>query len=189
MRALGFSLFDTAMGRCAVAWSANALVAVQLPEPTDAGVRTRMKRRIGDAPEATPPAFVAAWIADIQALLAGERRDLAHVRLDLAGAPPFHQRIYAAARAIPPGQTRTYGELAAAVGEPGAARAVGQAMGRNPCPIVIPCHRVTAAGGKTGGFSAPGGVDTKLRMLTIERAADGEPALFGDLPLMARRKR
>ncbi len=189
MTALGVFLFDTAIGRCGLAWSPVGVCAVQLPEPTEAGVRTRLRRLAGDAPEGAPPPEVAAWIDDIRALLAGEPRDLQHVRLDLGRTPAFHQRVYAIARAIAPGATRTYGEIAADVGEPGAARAVGQAMGRNPCPIVIPCHRVLAAGGKTGGFSAPGGVDTKMRMLTIERARTADPTLFAELPLMARRKR
>ncbi len=189
MTDVGFCLFDTAIGRCGLAWSPVGVSAVQLPEPTDAGVRTRLRRRAGDAPEGAPPPDIAAWVTDIQALLAGEPRDLQHIKLDLGRTPPFHQRVYAVARTIPPGVTRTYGEIAAAVGDASAARAVGQAMGKNPCPIIVPCHRVLAAGGKTGGFSAPGGVDTKMRMLTIERARDAEPALFAELPLMARRKR
>ena len=107
---------------------------------------------------------------DIIALLAGEPRDLADIPLDMSEVPPFHQRVYAVARAIPPGATFTYGEIAARIGEPGAARAVGQALGRNPFPPIVPCHRVLAAGGRTGGFSARGGVATKMRMLTIEGA-------------------
>jgi len=104
------------------------------------------------------------------ALLAGQPRDLQYVRLDLAQVPPFHQHVYAIVRQIPPGQTRSYGQVAALCGDRQAARAVGQAMARNPFPIIVPCHRVLAAGGKSGGFSARGGVSTKLRLLAIEGA-------------------
>jgi methylated-DNA-[protein]-cysteine S-methyltransferase len=116
----------------------------------------------------------------ITALLRGERTDLTSVPLDMERVPEFHRRVYEAARAIPPGSTRSYGEIAKQLGEPGSARAVGQALGRNPFAIVVPCHRVLAAGGRSGGFSATGGVTTKLRMLAIEGArANGQGALFG----------
>ena len=115
----------------------------------------------------------------IVALLHGQRDDLTDLRLDMAGVPDFHRRVYDAARRIGPGHTRSYGELAAGLGEPGAARAVGQALGANPFAVIVPCHRVLAAGGRGGGFSAPGGVDTKLRLLEIERARIGsQPSLF-----------
>lgn len=104
-------------------------------------------------------------------LLAGDDVDLRDVRLDMTGVPDFDQEVYAAARALPCGVTKTYGEIATSIGAAGAAQAVGQALGHNPFPIVVPCHRVVAAGGRNGGFSAPGGVDTKLRMLAIEGAA------------------
>ena len=101
------------------------------------------------------------------------------LELDMAGVPPFHQRVYAVARAIPPGTTMTYGEVAQLLGEPGAARAVGQALGHNPFAPVVPCHRVLAAGNRSGGFSASGGVRAKLRMLQIESAQLGsQPGLF-----------
>jgi methylated-DNA-[protein]-cysteine S-methyltransferase len=123
--------------------------------------------------------LVAAAIVRIQALLAGTRDDLADLPLELEGVPEFHRRVYAVARAIPPGEVLTYGEVARRLGEPGAARAVGQALGKNPFAPVVPCHRVLAAGGRSGGFSAEGGADTKLRMLEIERARFGpQPGLF-----------
>jgi methylated-DNA-[protein]-cysteine S-methyltransferase len=126
-----------------------------------------------------PPGFVAAAIARIQALLQGGADDLADLPLDLEGVPDFQRRVYAVTRAIPPGEVLTYGEVARRVGEPGAARAVGQALGHNPFAPVVPCHRVLAAGGKSGGFSAEGGALTKLRMLEIEKARFGrEPGLF-----------
>ena len=102
--------------------------------------------------------------------------------------PEFNARVYAIARNIPPGATMTYGEIAERLGDKSLSREVGQAMGENPSPIIMPCHRVLAAGGKTGGFSAPGGVVTKLRLLTIEGAQPGGPTLFEKLPLMTRRR-
>lgn len=115
----------------------------------------------------------------IVALLRGEAIDLLAIELDMERVPPFHRRVYEVARTVPPGKTLSYGEIAARLGDPGVARAVGQALGRNPCPIIVPCHRVLAAGGKIGGFSANGGVTTKLRLLLIEGARMNDaPTLF-----------
>lgn len=165
----GHTLFETSIGLCGIAWGPRGITSIQLPEATPAATTTRLLRRLGEVPAAQPPAAVSRSIDAIVALLEGQAVALAEVPLDMDGVPPFHARTYALARTIPPGATRTYGEIAAALGSPGAARAVGQAMGKNPFPIVVPCHRVLAAGGKAGGFSAAGGVDTKLRMLAIER--------------------
>ena len=179
VRALGFCLFDTAIGPCGVAWTQDALAAVQLPETTREGTRERMLRYTGAADEAQPPPFVRAAIGRIQRLLEGEHDDLADLPLAWEDLPPFHRKVYEVTRAIPPGEVLTYGEVARRVGEPGAARAVGQALGHNPFAPVVPCHRVLAAGGKAGGFSAQGGAMTKLRMLEIEKARfGGEPGLF-----------
>ena len=178
MTAQGFALFDTAVGRCAIVWSAQGIVGVLLPERDDATLRGRLVRRYRGAREAAPPTEVARAIEGIVALIAGERRDLTDVVLDLSGVPEFNRRVYAVARTIGPGATLTYGAIAAQLGEPDA-RSVGEAMGRNPCPIIVPCHRVVAAGGKTGGFSAPGGAATKRRLLAIEGAqTEAEPTLF-----------
>jgi methylated-DNA-[protein]-cysteine S-methyltransferase len=179
-RAQGCCLFDTAIGPCGIAWTADALAAVQLPETTRGGTLARLRRHVGnDVPELAPPAFVQGAIARVQALLAGADDDLCDLPLDMEGVPEFHQRVYEVTRAIPPGEVLTYGEVARRVGEPGAARAVGQALGKNPFAPVIPCHRVLAAGGRSGGFSAEGGANTKLRMLEIERARLGDqPGLF-----------
>lgn len=118
----------------------------------------------------------------IVALLSGERTDLSHVQVDLSEGSDFERQVWEAARAIPAGETLTYGDLAERIGAPGGAQAVGQALGRNPCPIVVPCHRILGAEGRSGGFSAPGGAETKLRMLDIEGARRGsEPALFDRL--------
>jgi methylated-DNA-[protein]-cysteine S-methyltransferase len=122
------------------------------------------------------------------ALLRGEARDLSDIAVD-AAVPEFNARVYAIARAIPPGGTLTYGEIADRLGDKSLAREVGRALGQNPTPLIVPCHRVLAGGGKTGGFSASGGVVTKLRLLTIEGAQPGGPTLFERLPLAARRRR
>jgi methylated-DNA-[protein]-cysteine S-methyltransferase len=190
MSAHAFTLFDTAVGRCGIAWGAGGIVGVQLPERHDSATQARLLRRFPDACETPPPRAVQYAIDDMAALLSGEARDLSAIALDLERVPPFHQRVYAIARAIPPGATVSYGEIAARLGDRGAARDVGEAMGQNPFPIIVPCHRVVAAGGKVGGFSAAGGVTTKLRLLGIEGAQVGEaPTLFESLPLAARPRR
>jgi methylated-DNA-[protein]-cysteine S-methyltransferase len=154
----GFTLFETAIGRCAIAWGGRGVAGVQLPEGREAETRARLRRQFPEAREATPPAEVQRAIDDIVALLRGEDRDLSGIPLDMDGVPPFHRRVYEAARSIPAGTTLSYGDIAARLGAPGSARAVGQALGRNPFAIVVPCHRVLAAGGRPGGFSANGGV-------------------------------
>ena len=182
----GFALFDTPVGTCAIAWGTRGIVGVSLPAGGETVLRARMRHRFPAAPEGEPPPHVQDALTRIRALLAGARDDLMSIELDLKGIGDFHRNVYAAARAIPPGETLTYGELAKKLGDPGAARAVGQALGANPFPIIVPCHRILAASGKTGGFSAPGGTTTKMRMLTIERAQPGgAPSLFADLPLAA----
>jgi methylated-DNA-[protein]-cysteine S-methyltransferase len=163
-------LFDTALGTCGVAWNARGLIAVQLPEKTRAATERRLAVRAGSAGAAAPPAWVEALVADIQRYLAGERVDFSAVAVDLENLEPFRQRLYAALRETPYGATTTYGALAQRLGldDPQAARDVGAAMGRNPVPLVIPCHRVLAAGGRLGGFSAPGGSATKAKLLALE---------------------
>lgn len=143
-----------------------------------------MARRFPQCAESpAPPPAVQEAIAAVTALLDGrppQPTELTHLVLDMDGVPPFHQRVYALARQLPPGETRTYGELARQLGEPGAARAVGQALAANPFAPVVPCHRVLAADGRSGGFSANGGVSTKLRMLLVERARFNGPGLFDE---------
>jgi methylated-DNA-[protein]-cysteine S-methyltransferase len=168
MTAFGFALFDTAIGQCGVAWSERGIVGVQLPEAGEAETRERMLHRFPTAAESAPPPRVQQALDRIVALLEGGNSDLSTVALDMDGVPPFHRRVYELARTIPPGKTLSYGVIAAQLGARGAARAVGQALGHNPFPIVVPCHRVLAAGGKIGGFSAHGGAATKRRMLAIE---------------------
>jgi len=164
------AFFDTTIGRLGIAWSDRGVVGLQLPESTEGATRTRMQRRFPEATEARPPPAIEAAIDAIVALLAGEPGDdLRQVELDLHAVSEFDSAVYRVARTIPPGETLTYGEIAQRLDEPGAARAVGQALGANPTPIIIPCHRVLAAGDRAGGFSAPGGVTTKLKLLEIER--------------------
>jgi methylated-DNA-[protein]-cysteine S-methyltransferase len=180
MDASGILVFETPIGPCGLAWGERGLIGVSLPEATAEATRARLLRRFPEAVGSEPPPEVLDAKARILALLAGEPADLSPIVLDLGRVGAFEQRIYDIARTIPPGQTLSYGEIAARLGEPQAAQAVGQAMGKNPWPIVVPCHRVVGSGGKLGGFSAPGGTRTKLRILEIEGALkpEGLP-LFG----------
>lgn len=178
-----WTLFDTAIGRCGVAWSERGLVGVQLPEADEAATRARMERRWPGAESWHPPEQAATAMREIAGLLAGARTDLRGIPLDSEGVPPFHLRVYELARGIPPGATLTYGEIAERLGDPGAARTVGQALGHNPWPLVVPCHRVLAAGGKLGGFSAVGGAEFKRRLLVSEGAPlAAELSLFDESP-------
>lgn len=173
------TVFGTAIGRCGIAWGPQGIRAFQLPEPDDEATLRRMFRRGGPLPQAEPPAEVAGVIQRVQALLDGQAIDLRDVVLDQSGLPEFNRRVYALTREILAGQTRTYGDLAAELGDLSLSRAVGQALGANPHAVIMPCHRVLAARGAPGGFSAGGGVSTKLRILLIERAQIGpQPGLF-----------
>jgi methylated-DNA-[protein]-cysteine S-methyltransferase len=189
--ALGFAFFDTAIGRCSIVWNERGVVRTRLPERNEQVTRDRIRDRYPGARESAPPAEIQRAIADMVALLSGEPEDLGKVSLDTSDVPDFNRRVYEVARTIPAGATLTYGEIAERLGDRSLAREVGQALGENPFPIIVPCHRVLAAGGKTGGFSAPGGVSTKMRMLTIEqarisgRAPTGQLPLFNELPLAA----
>ena len=171
MTAQGFAVFDTPIGACGIAWNERAIVGLQLPDTTADKTRARLRQRWTAAVEALPTPMVQQAIDRIRALLDGEPVDLGDVPLDLEGAPEFHRRVYAVARTIPPGHTMTYGEIARRLGAPHESREVGQALGRNPVAIIVPCHRVLGADGKMGGFSAQGGVATKRRILEIEGAA------------------
>mgnify|MGYP000197528614 CR=1 FL=1 len=170
-------LFDTALGRCGIAWGETGILAVSFPEANDAATLQRLRRRVPDAEQAwEAPAEIAAAIAGIRALAGGEAVAFEEARLDMAGVGDFEKSVYAAARQIPPGETRTYGEIARQLGDVSLSRQVGQALGGNPFPIIVPCHRVVGANGTMTGFSAPGGTDTKRRLLKIEGAIG--PDLF-----------
>jgi methylated-DNA-[protein]-cysteine S-methyltransferase len=184
-----FALFDTAIGRCGIAWGRVGVRLLQLPEGRESATRARILARCPGAVEGTPPAVVSRAMEAITRLLAGKPCDLSSIELDMDAVPPFHERVYEQARKIPPGTTVSYGELATRIGAPGSARAVGQALGRNPFAVIVPCHRVLAASGRIGGFSAKGGITTKLRLLTLETsgaaaAFDGD-GVFGFDPGLA----
>jgi len=172
-----YCLFETAIGACGVAWSDRGVTRLQLPERSRSATERRLRGRSANASAGVPPAAVRAVIRLLERYFAGEQVDLSGVALDLRGVSPFHCKIYDAARALAWGKTATYGELAQRAGARDAARAVGQAMGKNPVPIIVPCHRVLAAGGKIGGFSAHGGASTKQRLLTLEGVHLGQATL------------
>lgn len=170
-------LFETPLGACGIAWRESAgsvspavVTAIQLPETTAQGTESRIARKSGSRRPTVPPSQIAEVIEKIRRHLQGEVQDFSGVAVDLERVEPFARQVYEATREIPAGQTRTYGEIAKAVGRPGAAQEVGQAMAKNPVPIIVPCHRVSAAGGKLGGFSAPGGPTTKAKLLALEGA-------------------
>jgi methylated-DNA-[protein]-cysteine S-methyltransferase len=167
-RSMHCCVFETAIGACGVAWSEAGLTRLQLPEASPQETENRLRGGPdGPTPEAPPPA-VARAIADLQRYFAGEKVDFSGIAVDLRGVPPFYARVYEIARRIGWGETATYGELAARAGSPGAARGVGQALGRNPVAVIIPCHRILASGNKVGGFSAYGGAASKERLLALE---------------------
>ena len=179
-----FAIFPTALGDCSVAWGGQGLVGVWLPMASAAALRARILQKMPGATEAEPAGETAEAVERIQQLLATGEADLSPITLDFSRLDAFGREVYGVARQVPPGRTITYGEIARKVGQVSDSRRVGQAMGANRWPIVVPCHRVLGADGKTGGFSAPGGLDTKFRLLAIEKARVGEdPGLFDDLPL------
>jgi len=170
-------LFDTAIGRCGIAWGDDGILAVSFPETNDAATLQRLRRRVPDAEQTWEASqAVAPVIAAIRALAEGEAAGFDDARLDMTGVGEFEKSVYALTRRIAPGETRTYGKLARDLGDVSLSRQVGQALGANPFPIVIPCHRVVGAGGTMTGFSAPGGTETKRRLLKIEGAIG--PDLF-----------
>jgi methylated-DNA-[protein]-cysteine S-methyltransferase len=164
----GCALFETAIGDCGIVWGERGIAGVQLPESTAAATRARVLRRFPGAEELLPPPEIERAIGAIRALLRGEPSDLSGGELDLDGVPAFQRSVYEVTRTIAPGRTLSYGEIAARVGTPRDAREVGKALGENPFPIIVPCHRVLAADGRMHGFSGSGGVKTKLRLLQIE---------------------
>ena len=180
---LHYSLFPTAIGDCAIAWREATVVATHLPEKTPETTATRFARRTG-ATLGEPTPIIRDAIESITTLLAGNRVDLTYIDCDFSGLDAFAVKVYSATRAIPAGETQTYGDIATQIGNKQLAQNVGRTLGRNPLPIIVPCHRVLGANNKLTGFSAYGGIDTKLKMLNIERARFSEtPGLFDDLPL------
>jgi methylated-DNA-[protein]-cysteine S-methyltransferase len=179
MAGRGYSIFDSTVGRCGIAWGGSGIVGVQLPEAREIDTRRRMLRQYPDARELPSPLMVEIAIDGIAALLRGKPCDFSDVVLDMNGMPPFNRRVYEYARTIPRGETVTFAELAKRLGASGAAHAVGQAIGRNPFTILVPCHRVLAADGATDSFGINGGMISKRRLLSLEGAlAKSGPTLF-----------
>jgi methylated-DNA-[protein]-cysteine S-methyltransferase len=178
-RPMSYCLFDTAIGAVGIAWSGDGITRLQLPESGRSSTERRLRGHSMSTVETPPPPEIKRAIGDVQEYMVGKRTDFSRTKLDLTNVSAFHRRIYDALRRIGWGETTTYGTLAQQAGDPGASRAVGQAMGRNPVPIIIPCHRVLASGGKPGGFSAYGGAVTKLRLLALEGVRPGH-----DTPLL-----
>jgi methylated-DNA-[protein]-cysteine S-methyltransferase len=166
-----YHIFETAIGWAGLAWADNGLTGAHLPERNPAIVRKSFARRVPEATEAQPTPEISELIESVRALMRGEKPDLSSARIDLTRVPEFDAKVYEITRRIPAGETLTYGAIATRLGDRQLARDVGAALGKNPWPIIVPCHRVTAAGGKLGGFSARGGVETKLKLLEIEGAA------------------
>jgi O-6-methylguanine DNA methyltransferase len=182
MKNAAYCLFETPLGACGIAWrmaadsdSQAVVTTVQLPEATPQATESRIARKAGSNQPGIPPQQIARVIEKIRKHLEGDAQDFRDVAVDLGGVTAFFRQVYDATREIPAGQTRTYGEIAKEAGQPGAAQEVGQAMAKNPVPIIVPCHRVSAAGGKLGGFSAPGGPATKAKLLALEGATVNLP--------------
>lgn len=164
-----YRVFETAAGWCGIAWNDAGIVRFTLPTSSEASAERLMLRRMPEITGGEPPAAVQATIADAKRYFAGEEIDFSHVRLDLGTQDAFFAKVYEAVRQLGWGEATTYGAVAKQLGAgPEAARDVGQAMANNPIPLIVPCHRVLAAGRKIGGFSAPGGSETKRRMLEME---------------------
>ncbi|MDM7490874.1 methylated-DNA--[protein]-cysteine S-methyltransferase [Rhodococcus sp. CSLK01-03] len=179
MTTLGYTLFDTAVGTCGLVWSAAGVVGVQLPDTAPEPTRDELLGRFPAAVERPVPAAVQPVIDAVTAHLAGAPDDLRWVPIDYRNVSEFDTAVYEFARTVEPGAVATYGEVALRVGRPGGAQAVGQALGRNPVPVIVPCHRILAAGGGIGGFSAPGSTVTKRELLALEHAPGfDEPTLF-----------
>jgi methylated-DNA-[protein]-cysteine S-methyltransferase len=169
-----YQLLETEVGIAAIGWNEIRIVSLRLPAPTAHEVDRAMMRRLPSATRGEPPAEVRAVIDAVIRYFAGERVDFSAVAVDLGEQEPFFARVYDQVRKLGWGETTTYGAIAHMLGAgPEYARDVGQAMAKNPVPLIVPCHRVTAAGGKIGGFSAPGGSMSKARMLELEGVMTG----------------
>jgi methylated-DNA-[protein]-cysteine S-methyltransferase len=174
MSGRGYTVFDTSVGRCGIAWGDAGVLGVQLPEAREIETRRRLFQLFPDARELRPPPDILSAIDGIAALLRGKAADLADVRLDITGIPPFNARVYEFTRTIPRGETMTYGEVASCLKASGAVHSVAQAIAKNPFMIIVPCHRVLEAGGYADRISANGGSISKRRLLSIEGA--GSPS-------------
>jgi methylated-DNA-[protein]-cysteine S-methyltransferase len=179
MSGYGYTVFDTAIGRCGIAWSDAGVIGVQLPEAREIETRRRLYQLYPDARDMRPPLNVEIAIEGMVALLRGQTSDLSDVTLDMNGIPGFSQRVYEFARTIPRGETRIYGEVAASLRASGAAHSVAQAIAKNPFMLIVPCHRVLEAGSYADRISPHGGAISKRRLLSIEGALSmGSKTLF-----------
>jgi methylated-DNA-[protein]-cysteine S-methyltransferase len=170
MAGRGYTIFDTGIGRCGIAWSNIGVVGVQLPEAREIETRKRLFQLYPDAREMRPPVAVEIAIEGIVVLLRGEPSDLSDTTLDMTGIHAFNARVYDITRTIPRGETRSYAEVANIMRASGAVHSVAQAIVRNPFMIIVPCHRVLEAGGYADKISANGGAISKRRLLSIEGA-------------------
>jgi methylated-DNA-[protein]-cysteine S-methyltransferase len=189
MSGRGYTIFDTGIGRCGIAWGDFGVIGVQLPEAREIETRGRMLRQYPDARDLRPPLNVEIAIEGIGALLRGQPSDLSDVSLDMRGIHAFNQRVYELTREIPRGETRTYGEIATRLGASGATHSVAQAIGRNPFMIIVPCHRVLEAGGYADRISPNGGAISKRRLLSIEGAGSPSSKTLFDVLLPVVRPR
>ena len=182
MSGRGYTIFDTGIGRCGIAWGYAGIIGVQLPEAREIDTRRRMLRQHPDARELRPSRNAEIAIEGIAALLRSQPSDFSDVTLDMRGMPPFNRRVYEVARTIPRGETVTLAEFARQLGASGATHAVGQAIGRNPFAILVPCHRVLATDGEADRFSINSGTVSQRRLLSLEGAlANSGPTLFDAL--------
>lgn len=172
LSAVKYCLIDTAIGTFGLGWTEKGIARATLPDAKPGAVGQRMARY--GTQSVAPEDEIAELVADIQAYAAGERIEFDAVQLDFDGQPPFHRQVYDDILKLRWGETTTYGDIARRLGDVALSRAVGQALGANPVPLIVPCHRVLASNGKAGGFSAPGGVSSKMKMLALERAASPE---------------
>lgn len=186
METSGISVFETNIGFCGIAWRNTQIIGVEIGATHENKIRHRLSERLSDAQIMTPPDFVTEAIAQIKMLLDGGTPDFSRLPLALDNLPDLNRQVYAIISELNIGETTTYGAIARRLGDVSLSQVVGYALGKNPFPIIIPCHRVLGANGKVGGFSAAGGVATKMRLLNIERArTTSEPDLFGGLFLQA----
>ncbi|MDT6940025.1 methylated-DNA--[protein]-cysteine S-methyltransferase [Brucella pseudogrignonensis] len=186
MDSTGINIFETPIGPCGIAWHTDKIIGVEIGDLDESETRYRLRSRFSNANEAAPPAYVSAAIDKVRALLEGGNPDFSQTPLALDPLPELNRKVYEILLALKAGETITYGAIARRLGDVSLSQAVGYALGKNPFPIIVPCHRVLGSNGKVGGFSAAGGTATKLRLLNIERArTSAEPDLFGGLPLQA----
>lgn len=187
MESSGLNIFETPIGPCGIAWHADKIVGVEIGDADENETRYRLKNRFSNTEDETPPPFVTEAIVKVRILLEGGDPDFSATPLALDSVPDLNRRVYEVLLELKAGETITYGAIARRLGDVSLSQAVGYALGKNPFPIIVPCHRVLGSNGKVGGFSAAGGTATKLRLLNIERARTStEPDLFGGLPLQAR---